>query len=60
MFDGYCWKVLLVRERDDGGWADVGDVPSEAATREVHEDAGYEAISRKLIGVFDANRRSRS
>ncbi len=62
---GACFregKVLLVRERDDGGWclpggwADVGDVPSEAATREVHEEAGYEAISRKLIGVFDANR----
>ncbi len=62
---GACFrdgKVLLVRERSDGcwclpgGWADVGDVPSEAAAREVHEEAGYVALSRKLIGVFDANR----
>ncbi len=62
---GACFregKVLLVRERSDGcwclpgGWADVGDVPSEAATREVHEEAGYESVSRKVIGIFDANR----
>ena len=62
---GACFregKVLLVRERSDGrwclpgGWADVGDVPSEAAAREVHEEAGYTSVSRKLIGIFDANR----
>ena len=62
---GACFregKLLMVRERDDGGWclpggwADVGDVPSEAATREVQEEAGYNAQVRKLIGVFDANR----
>jgi len=40
-------KLLLVRERMDGGWtmpggwADVGDVPSEAAEREVREEAGF-------------------
>jgi ADP-ribose pyrophosphatase YjhB (NUDIX family) len=62
---GACFregKVLLVRERSDGGWclpggwADVGDVPSEAARREVHEEAGFECAVRKVIGVFDANR----
>jgi ADP-ribose pyrophosphatase YjhB (NUDIX family) len=62
---GACFRegrVLLVREKSDGkwclpgGWADVGDVPSEAAVREVHEEAGFECIARKVIGVFDCNR----
>ena len=40
-------KLLLVREQTDGGWtlpggwADVGDVPSHAAEREVWEEAGF-------------------
>jgi hypothetical protein len=39
-------KLLLVRERSDGGWtmpggwADVGDVPSQAAEREVWRRPG--------------------
>jgi ADP-ribose pyrophosphatase YjhB (NUDIX family) len=55
-------KLLLVRERQDGGWtmpggwADVGDVPSEAAEREVWEEAGFRVKARKLVGVYDANR----
>ena len=55
-------KLLMVRERIDGGWtlpggwADVGDVPSEAAEREVWEEAGFQVKARKLIGVYDANR----
>ena len=55
-------KILLVREKSDGkwclpgGWADVGDVPSEAAMREVREESGFECMARKVIGVFDANR----
>lgn len=62
---GACFRagrLLLVRERSDGGWclpggwADVGDVPSEAAVREVHEEAGFTCVARKVIGVFDANR----
>jgi ADP-ribose pyrophosphatase YjhB (NUDIX family) len=39
-----------------GGWADVGDVPSNAAEREVHEEAGFECVARKVIGIFDCNR----
>jgi ADP-ribose pyrophosphatase YjhB (NUDIX family) len=39
-----------------GGWADVGDVPSEAAEREVWEEAGFRVKARKVIGVYDANR----
>jgi ADP-ribose pyrophosphatase YjhB (NUDIX family) len=55
-------KLLLVREREDGswtlpgGWADVGDIPSEAAEREVWEEAGFHVKARKVIGVYDANR----
>jgi len=55
-------KLLLVRERLDGGWtmpggwADVGDIPSGAAEREVREEAGFHVKARKVIGVYDANR----
>ena len=55
-------RILMVRERSDGGWclpggwADVGDRPAAAAEREVHEEAGFECATRKVIGVFDANR----
>jgi ADP-ribose pyrophosphatase YjhB (NUDIX family) len=55
-------KLLLVRERVDGGWtmpggwADVGDVPSQAAEREAREEAGFNVKARRVIGVYDANR----
>lgn len=55
-------QLLMVRERRDGGWtlpggwADVGDVPSEAAERETWEEAGFRVKAQKLIGVYDANR----
>jgi ADP-ribose pyrophosphatase YjhB (NUDIX family) len=55
-------QLLLVRERSDGGWtmpggwADVGDTPSEAAEREVWEEAGFRVKAKKVIGVYDANR----
>ncbi len=55
-------KLLLVQERADGGWtmpggwADVGDIPSQAAEREVWEEAGFRVKAHKLIGVYDANR----
>jgi 8-oxo-dGTP pyrophosphatase MutT (NUDIX family) len=42
-----------------GGWADVGDVPSEAAEREVWEEAGFHVKAIKVIGVYDANRLGR-
>lgn len=55
-------ELLMVRERMDGGWtlpggwADVGNVPSEAAEREVWEEAGFKVKARRVIGVYDANR----
>lgn len=55
-------KLLLVQEKSDerwalpGGWADVGDVPSQAAERETREESGFIVKANKLIGAFDANR----
>ena len=55
-------KLLMVRESMDGGWtlpggwADVGDVPSQAAEREVWEEAGFRVRAKRVIGVYDANR----
>lgn len=55
-------KLLMVQERADGGWtlpggwADVGDMPSQAAEREVWEEAGFRVRARRVIGVYDANR----
>jgi ADP-ribose pyrophosphatase YjhB (NUDIX family) len=51
--------VLLVRERSDGRWAlpggfaDVGDTPSEAAVRETLEEAGLAVRAERLVGIFD-------
>lgn len=55
-------KLLLVREILDGGWTmpggwvDVGDTPSGAVEREVHEESGFKVKARKVIGIYDANR----
>lgn len=55
-------KILLVQECSDerwcmpGGWADVGDPPSEVVVREVWEESGFNVAAKKVIGVYDANR----
>jgi ADP-ribose pyrophosphatase YjhB (NUDIX family) len=55
-------RLLLVRERIDGGWtmpggwADVGDTPSKAAEREAWEEAGFHVKAGKVVGIYDANR----
>jgi ADP-ribose pyrophosphatase YjhB (NUDIX family) len=54
-------KILLVQESTDncwampGGWADVGNLPSEVASRECKEESGYDVKPIKVVGVFDAN-----
>lgn len=54
--------VLLVREKVDGlwslpgGWADIGDAPSQAAEREIHEESGYKTRAVKLLAAYDRNR----
>ncbi len=58
-------KILLVQEINDncwsmpGGWADVGNIPSEVAVRETKEESGFDVKPIKVIGVYDANRTSR-
>ncbi|MFO7986727.1 MAG: NUDIX hydrolase [Desulfatiglandaceae bacterium] len=58
-------KILLVQERSDlhwsmpGGWADVGEFPSEMVKREVWEESGFDVVPQKVIGVYDANRSGR-
>jgi ADP-ribose pyrophosphatase YjhB (NUDIX family) len=55
-------EILLVREREDGGWtlpggwADVGESPSAMVVREVKEESGYDVAPRKLAAVFDRNK----
>jgi ADP-ribose pyrophosphatase YjhB (NUDIX family) len=57
-------RILLVRELADGGrwtlpggYADVGDTPSEAVTREIREEAGYLSRATRLVAVYDRSRR---
>jgi ADP-ribose pyrophosphatase YjhB (NUDIX family) len=52
-------RVLLMREKTDGrwslpgGWADPGDAPSAAVTREILEETGYHSAPVKLIACWD-------
>lgn len=55
-------RVLLVQERADGlwtlpgGWADVGDSPSEAVEKEMREESGYRVRAVKLAAVLERER----
>ncbi len=52
-------KILLVRERSDGGWTlpggwiDLYDTPSAAVEREVLEESGYRTRAVKLLALWD-------
>ena len=52
-------KVLLVKEKADGGWtfpggwADPNETPSESVEREVLEESGFEVKVRKVLAVYD-------
>jgi ADP-ribose pyrophosphatase YjhB (NUDIX family) len=54
--------ILLVKERSDGGWtlpggwADVGDSPSDAVVREIAEESGYQTRAVKLLALYDRNK----
>src|SRR5215212_5926952 len=56
-------RILLVKERGEegwsvpGGWADVGESPSEAAARETLEESGYRVRPVRLLAVYDRDRR---
>jgi ADP-ribose pyrophosphatase YjhB (NUDIX family) len=52
-------RVLLMREKSDGlwslpgGWADPGEAPSAAVTREILEETGYRSSAVKLVACWD-------
>jgi len=56
-------RILLVKEPDEGGWsvpggwADVGESPSEAAARETLEESGYRVKPVRLLAAYDRDRR---
>jgi ADP-ribose pyrophosphatase YjhB (NUDIX family) len=56
-------EVLLVQETIDGGrwtlpggWADVGEAPSDNVVREVREEAGLIVKTTKLAAVYDRDK----
>ncbi|MGB3650795.1 MAG: NUDIX hydrolase [Rivularia sp. (in: cyanobacteria)] len=55
-------KILLVKERSDGcwtlpgGWADIGESPSESVVKEILEESGYHTRATKLIAVYDRDK----
>jgi ADP-ribose pyrophosphatase YjhB (NUDIX family) len=55
-------KILLVKEREDGGWTlpggwvDVGESPKQAIEREILEESGYQTRAVKLLAVYDRDR----
>lgn len=56
-------KLLLVQEKMDesrwtlpGGWADIGESPSESVVREIHEETGFDARPLKLLALADRNK----
>ena len=55
-------QLLFMRESHDGlwslpgGWADLGESPSQIAEREVLEETGFEVKASKLLAVFDKAR----
>ena len=55
-------RVLLVRERADGlwtlpgGWADVGESPSQSVTREIEQESGIRTRVVALAALLDRDR----
>src|ERR671913_1662952 len=55
-------RILLVKEPDEagwavpGGWADVGESPSETAVRETLEESGYRVKPVRLLAAYDRDR----
>lgn len=52
-------EILLVKEKADakwslpGGWADIGQSPTETAVKEVLEETGFTVKPVKLLAVLD-------
>ncbi len=52
-------EILLVKEVRTqkwtlpGGWAEVWDRPSQAVTREIEEESGYQTEASKVLAIYD-------
>lgn len=52
-------EILMAKESTDakwtipGGWADIGDTPSEAVLKEIKEETGLEAKIVRLLAIYD-------
>lgn len=52
-------KILLVKEKSDGGWtlpggwADPNETPSQSIEREVFEESGFKVRAVKLLALYD-------
>jgi ADP-ribose pyrophosphatase YjhB (NUDIX family) len=55
-------RILLVKEPGEagwsvpGGWADVGESPSETAVRETLEESGYSVRPVRILAAYDRDR----
>ena len=55
-------QILLAQEQVDGkwtipgGWADVGNTPTEVAVREIKEETGLDAEVLRLLAIYDKQR----
>ncbi len=58
--------LLLVRETGEtrwtlpGGWADVGERPSQAVEKEVRQEAGLDVSAARVLAVYDRDFRGRT
>jgi ADP-ribose pyrophosphatase YjhB (NUDIX family) len=52
-------EILMAKESVDGkwtipgGWADIGDSPSEAVLKEIKEETGFDAEVVRLLAIYD-------
>lgn len=52
-------EILMAKESVDGkwtipgGWADIGDSPSEAVLKEIKEETGYDSKVVRLLAIYD-------
>lgn len=52
-------EILMAKESIDGkwtipgGWADIGDTPSEAVIKEIKEETGFDVEIVRLLAIYD-------
>lgn len=57
-------EILMAKESVDGkwtipgGWADIGDTPTEAVLKEIKEETGIDAEVVRLVAIYDKREHS--